>query len=360
MTWRTRLAAALACALWAVSGSSAQAQYPAGFGSYGWGGWGGTVQGDVARGLGVFAMGAGVYNQRTAVANSINTDTVMRWNQYMHLSQMERNRRFWARQDRSVAATNQAREAIQDRLRNNPQQSDVFSGDALNVALDEINDPRVYAMALSAANIKIGGENVRQIPFQYAAAGITMSIHQLASGDFPAPLLTPEFAADRKAIKALDQEILQQIDDGKAPNPETVAKLLAVILAAEEKAAMIQPANGLAAKQASRFLMALHGLVVMLKTPEFDKYLAGVETRPETTLGELLRFMSAFNLRFSPATTPQQRQIYSSLYPKLVTLRDQVAPTLATAQATKVTGTEPGDFFSSMSLDDLSKPAPKP
>src|SRR5262249_3829406 len=78
--------------LWAVmltsalvvqgGGASAQYGYPVGYGAYGWGGWGGggeTVQGSIARGLGVFAAGAGQYNQQTAIANSINTDTVMRW-----------------------------------------------------------------------------------------------------------------------------------------------------------------------------------------------------------------------------------------------------------------------------------------
>ena len=50
----------------------------------------------MARGLGVYAAGAGYYNQQTAVARSINTDTVMRWNEYVYESQMESNRIYWA------------------------------------------------------------------------------------------------------------------------------------------------------------------------------------------------------------------------------------------------------------------------
>ena len=54
-----------------------------------------------------------------------------------------------------------------------------------------------------------------------------------------------------------------------------------------------------------------------------------MEKRPDATLGELLGFMNAFNLRFGPATTPKQKEVYDSLYPKLVDLRNQIAPALA-------------------------------
>ncbi len=67
MLWVRRLFVMLAVV--AVPGTSAHAQffYPGGYGGWGWNGWGGrrrTVQGDVARGLGMFAEGAGIYNQQ--------------------------------------------------------------------------------------------------------------------------------------------------------------------------------------------------------------------------------------------------------------------------------------------------------
>src|SRR5262249_34413257 len=130
-------------------------------------GGGATVQGDVARGLGAFAAGAGVYNQQTAVANSINTDTVMRWNQYMWLSQQEASRRERMRMAERRYGNTKAHEQIYQRLRNNPEARDVASGDALNVALLEINDPRVYTKALQSAKAKVGGALIRDIPFKY-------------------------------------------------------------------------------------------------------------------------------------------------------------------------------------------------
>ena len=112
-----------------------------------------------------------------------------------------------------------------------------------NAALDEIDDPRVYAKALQGAKVKIGGENIRQIPFRYASAAITFSIHQLTKGPLPASLQTPEFEVDREAFSALDQQITEQIAEGKEPDPATVEKLIAVIYAAEEKAARLLPRN---------------------------------------------------------------------------------------------------------------------
>lgn len=363
MIRRSRLAVAVVCLLGAVPCTSARAQwgYPGGFGGFGWEGWGvGTAEGDLARGLGAFAAAAGFYNKQSAVANAIDTDTVMRWNQYVHESQMNANRMRRERLAGARARNTRLTDEIQTRLRDNPERRDVHRGDALNVALDEINDPRVYTMALRGAKVRIGGELIRHIPFRYNAAAITVGIHQLATGELPAALRRPEFEPDREAIKALDQQITQQVEDDKEPDPATVKKLLGAIYAAEEKAARILPGNSLELKQADKFLKALHGLVAMLKAPAVDDYLAGVDKRPNATLGELLRFMSAFNLRFGPTTMPQQKEIYSALYPRLVKLRNQVAPALAASAAPRASGHEAEDFFSLMSFEDLQKKAPRP
>ncbi len=187
-----------------------------------------------------------------------------------------------------------------------------------------------------------------------------MSIHQLVKGGPPKALQTPAFAADRETIKALGQQIRKQIEEDKTPDKETIDKMLAAINQAENKAAKLLPANSKDRVEADKFLKALHGLIAMMETPALDLLLAGVENRPEATLGELLGFMNAFNLRFGAATTPVQREAYDSLYPKLVELRNQIAPALAAAAPTKTTGEEPGEFFSGMDYKDLQKRAPAP
>ncbi len=364
MIRRYRFALGLVCVLSALLGSPAQAQffgYPGGFGGFGWEGWGvGTVEGDLATGMGVFAAGEGFYNKMSAIGHAIDTDTIIRWNEYVHEARLESLRNLVAKRasdrERSAAAT----AGILKRLRDNPEARDVHSGDALNIALEEINNPRVYGRSLKAGKIKIGGDTIRNIPFRYAAAAIEVSIHHLATGKMPAALMGPELEADRVALKALDQQLMEQVGDDKDPDPATVKKLLEEIYAFEEKAAKVLTGSALERTQAERYLKALHGLVAMLNAPALDSALSGVDKRPDATLSELIRFMGAYNLRFGAASTAAQRAIYRSLYPQLVQLRDEVAPALASAKAPESTGTEAEEFFSVMTDADLHKKSPKP
>jgi len=202
---------------------------------------------------------------------------------------------------------------------------------------------------------------IRDIPFRYAPAGICTSIHQLVQNPPPPALMTSDFDEDRAAFKGLGKELKKDIEEGEQPNPETVKKALAVINTAEAKADRILPRNTKDRNDVDKYLKSLHGLLAMLQTPALNVLLSGVEKHPDATLGDLLSFMSAFNLRFGEATTPRQRIIYQTLYPRLVDLRDQVAPALASAPpAPKTDGTAVGEFFSGMGYDDLQKKAPPP
>jgi hypothetical protein len=348
-----------------VQGSAVRAQwgYPGGFGGWGWGGWGGgsTPQGDMAMGLGMFAMGAGMYNEKTAVADSINTDTIMRWNEYMYESAVNAGRIQRARQAKRRENVIETADATQKRLRENPDQRDIFRGDALNVALEEISNPRVYMKALSNAKIKIGGDTIRDIPFQYAAAAITTSLDQVMRGTPPAALLTDDFAEDRAEFRKLRALIREDIEEGITPDRATVQKAIAVVNAAEAKLETLVPRNSRDRVAADRFLKSVHGILVMLDTPAMNVILAGVENRPDATLGELLNFMNAFNLRFGVADSPRQRMIYGDLFPKLAALRTQVAAGLAPEPPkSTASGDAPGNFFSGMDYADLRKKAPPP
>src|SRR4051794_31949265 len=96
----TRAVLVVAAVLTAAGEARAQYGYgyPRGYGGYGWGGWGSTAPSSMARGMGVFAMGRGMYNQQTAMARSMNANTAMRWNQFMFQGQQAMNRRYAARQ----------------------------------------------------------------------------------------------------------------------------------------------------------------------------------------------------------------------------------------------------------------------
>jgi hypothetical protein len=353
----------LAFALAAGHAAEARAQwgYPGGFGMFGWGGWGAdTPEGSLARGMGAFAEGAGFYNKSTAIADSINLDTVIRFNEYIYESNLEATRRYRARIAGQSARTNEALDKIQARLRNSPEARDIASGDALNAAVDEIDDPRAYGRNLQGSKVKIAGETIRNIPFRYAPGAITVSIHRLSQEPPPKGMMTADFDSDRAALTSVSQEIRNDLDSGERPKPENIKKARAVINAAEANAERLLSRNTRERTEVDRYLKALHGLVGMLDTPALDVILSGVEKRPEVTLGQLLAFMDSFNLRFGPTTTPQQRTLYRELYPKLVDLRNEVAPILAGMPARHPQTTALTDFFSKMDFKDLQKKAPAP
>jgi hypothetical protein len=363
MRRKTRWLPILAFAIAAGHGATARAQwgYPGAFGMCAWGGWGAdTPEGSIARGMGAYMEGAGFYNKATAIADSINLDTVIRFNEYIYESNKEANRQYQARQAGQSARTNAELDKIQARLRNNPEQRDVFMGDALNVAVDEIDNPRVYGRTLKGSKVKVGSDTIRNIPFRYAPGAITISIHRLSQEPPPKGMMTPDFDADRAALKSIGQEIRNDLSSSDRPRPEIISKARAAINAAEANAEKFLPRNTRDRNEVDRYLKALHGLIGMLDSPALDVILAGVDKRPEATLGELLAFMDAFNLRFGQATTPRQRVVYQELYTKLVALRDEVAPILAASAARQPQASAVADFFSKMDINDLQKHAPAP
>jgi hypothetical protein len=368
--WAVAVASALV-----IQGGAASAQfyYPPGYGGAGWGGWGGggeTVAGSNARGLGVLAAGAGVYNQQTAQANAINTQTAMQWNEYIWESQQLTNARYAERMAAQRAQVNTTASATQKRLRDNPTESDIMRGDALNVALDEITNPKVYVKALSGASTKFAGNMIRELPFQYASAALTTSFDDLTQNGPPELLKSSEFDADRTALRELRPKLREQAESGEKIDPALIAQAKKLIKSMDATLKgnpdkFTRGSNDFRA--ADNFLKAAYGLVTMLESPAIDVLLSGVENRPNTTVGDLLGFMNAFNLRFGNAKTPAQRMAYSNLYPVLDSLRDQVAqaglePTTAIS---KKNTQHPVKFFQGMDYSHLDAkrgvpPAPAP
>ncbi|WP_435008559.1 hypothetical protein P12x_005767 [Tundrisphaera lichenicola] len=363
MTCNYRWIGAVAVGL-ALTGTPARAQFYGG--GYWGGGYGGgqTPQGDMARGAGVYAMGAGQYNLDTSQARSINADTAMRWNQYIYDSRVQSAKVWHAKMARDEKRSQADFNAIRTRLRDNPTTVDISRGDALNVVLDEMMDPRGFSKSVYYGHkVKLGGDMIRNIPFSYASAAISTSVHQLMDGGPPPSLKTPEFAKDRVEIKAVADELRKQGADGGKHDPATIDKLQAMLVDLQKKVETVYPRNSSQRNEATKYLKAAHGLASMLETPAVNVLLAGVENRPEATLGDLLGFMAAYNLRFGAATTPAQRQIYTTLYPMLTKLRDDSADpnATATAAATPVDANAPADAFEGVGYNNDEKaPMPPP
>lgn len=350
-----RLALAVAAFL-ATAIGEARAQYYPGYGGFGWGGWGGggTPQGNIARGLGFYEMGAGAYNEETAVANSVNADTVLRWNQYLWQSQQEANRREYLRMARRQQRDSATGDLIYKRLRDNPTERDISEGNALNVILEQLTDPRIHSSALRLANEPIKSEVIKTIPFENASEGITLSLNQLAANEtWPLALQGEKFAAERQAYQQSIAQVLKEDEEGQI-SARALADVRASISRLRTKLAANRPADRTQLVQADNYVKTLAGMSRMLENPQTEKILAELAKVPNTTLGGLLGFMHTYNLRFGAATTPEQRAVYVTLYPMMVAHRDKV---VKDAGLTDAPGSQnrnhPTDFFQGMQLEHL-------
>jgi hypothetical protein len=332
-----------------MSSISAQAQYGryGGYGGYGggWGGWGGTAQGSIARGMGMFGMGAGMYNVGTAEARSMNTNTAMRWNSAVWQGQMVKNRMYQATVKAGQQRAIKLDKEIQDRLRNHPETRDITDGDALNVLLDTLLNPALADRSLQYIKTPLRPEAIADIPFEVATEGMTVCLDSMTmDGQWPIALRDEAFSTQREALRKAVQDALKQDEQGNL-EPETVSAVGTAInnlrLAFEKRVPQDSPDY----IPARNRLKAMAGLTKMLDSSKIEKVLAELEDYQGSTLGDLLGFMQAFNLRFGPANSYRQRQIYTKLYPMLA---EQANGNLATsaggvaAAATSAVGTVEG------------------
>jgi hypothetical protein len=361
---RLRLASVvLVTALAALAARPAQAQYfyPYGYGGYGWGGWSAAAgYGLQARGLGWLAAGEGAYNLQTAEARAINVNTNMQLNEYMYDSILQRDRRLYEIKARENKDYIDAADQLQDRIRNSPTPDDINSGDALNLALDELLDPRyASSVAQAAESVPIDATLIRNIPFENAVDAVAYCLDEITSEDPPEALSGSAFADDVAAYRAITAEINKEVAQTRKVNPETVRKFRDVLKRIDDKVETTNDLDAAKRADANRHLRALMGLASMLDGPSLDVYLAGLGDVKSVTLSKLLAFMQAFNLRFGVAQDPTQRQVYATLYPLLVQVRQQVfkegtgtlplgAPPLPNRTA------RPRAFFNGMSTKELA------
>jgi len=312
----------------------------------------------MARGLALYDVDLGAAREETAAANAINEKTVQDWNQYLWLSQQEANRRAHLRRVRQMRRDAQSGDAVSNRIRNQPTPDDIESGAALNVVLDQLTDPRIQSSALRLGTTPIDSKVIKNIPFQSASAAIALSLDQMtAQGELPLALQGEKFGPERLEYQQAIDQALQESEQGDISQAtlqrvdKAVAQLHAKLRA--------NPSDDRAAQSdAENYVRTLYGMTRLLRSPQIDKVLGELDKVPQTTLGNLLGFMHAYNLRFGDATTPAQREIYQNLYPPMVALRDRVVKEAGTDQASTTARDSRGrpiDFFQGMSLEHLSR-----
>jgi hypothetical protein len=288
--------------------------------------------------MGAFAADEGVYQYDQAVANRLNAATISGINETLWQAQQQANLRERERRNRRAAlidATQKKAQATVQRLRQDPTHDDIESGAAMNAILDELSNPKVMAgSTLSRANAKLDARLIRDIPFRDATEAITITLSQLTDEkSWPASLRDSKFDAERQAYTKAVADALEEDKNGEL-SKATVQQVRDKINVLYRRVGEVIPAT----KQpdhleAMNYLKGLAGFTRMLEKPKVEQVLAELSKIDQTSVGNLIAFMHAYNLRFGAADTPAQKKAYLQLYPLLVSTRDQLVgkPTEATA-----------------------------
>lgn len=331
----------MALALAAV-GPAAHGQW---YGGYGWGGWGGssTVGGDVARGMGVYAAGAGQYNLNTAQARSINTQTMMNYNEYMYESIQIAHQRYYDKVAKQKEARNISIQEIEQRHLYAPTEADVISGDALNAILIQLSNPSVPHSVLDTAgtDLKMTGEMVKVLPLKFAQKGVIVSVDRLSVKDgWPLSLEGEAFKPLRSRYEALVAEARELPEDQVFPD-EKIVEAISLIAQMQKLAAdqlSKQQLTGPEYAEAERFLKPLAGMLQAARQPDLRKMLRQAAEKPSIPIANAVAFMKIFNLQFGPAKSPEEKALYTTaLYPMFRELRDRVERELRTKLDTPTT-----------------------
>jgi hypothetical protein len=283
-------------------------------------GYAGLVNAEAAR------IGAlGTFNLNRAHADAIDSSTMMAWNEYIWGCLNEENRRSLAaraeRRKRLISLYNARRE----RIANNPVELDLMNGDALNMLLEQLSNPKIHPAILRKKGEAIPGETIQRCAFHYPSIGRTISLGRLTVRDgWPPALRGQSFAQERAAYHKAVETAMEQNLAGKL-SLETFRSLQKTVEALKVKfKATSPPTQDDDFVQAKTFLDDLDEVVAPLHDQDGEAVLAGVDRYAGTTVGDAVTFLQRFNLRFAPALTPDERESYHLLYATMLHLRNRI------------------------------------
>jgi len=295
--------------------SSAHAQwvYPGGYGGYGMSQWGADPAAGYMAGLGSYARGMGVYELEKAKADSINVDTMVKWNKALRARQ-----RALREEDRKKAIKRESdREA---RL----EQMELRDGTTLNNLLMQIFDSDPASLKSGRARTPLSAGAIREIPFEWDSEAITSCIDQMTGKDsLPGALMDPKYVDERNALHAAVVPALEE--DAKGTVSKATCKKINDAVTSfrsrfKKNSADFEPGY----QDALDYFTTMASLTRLLNDPAMKAFLAKLDENEQRTVGQLVGFMNSHNLRFGPATSDRQVEIYARLVPILTAIRDDL------------------------------------
>ncbi len=327
------------CLILSMSGREARAQWGYGYGGWGWGGWGAaTPQSAALQGAGYYAMGAGMYNLNTAQARSINAQTAMQWNDYVAQVTHESARIHEMRVHSEFQKNQRLYDDWKNRLRNSPGRVEIEDGSALNVALDDLTNPRLGSSALRAASAPVPASLIAEVPFVNNAERVTLMLDHMRQGvKWPAALEGERFSDAKKMFDEIraDPQGSRRERRGLAQDPANRRGARQLPPGQGDRPAALRPARPAGGPEVP------HDLPEPPEPAEEAGYPAR-DDRAEEGPGHDDRQPPGLHALFQPpvrrANTLKEKQAYSRLFEVLDQTRDQILAeakldSTATAQA---------------------------
>lgn len=338
-TCGTGLILALAAASAATAGPW---NYPGRYGRWGWRGWGYSPFGMMA-GMGAYARGEGTYFLDLQKAGERESKALQQWNASLARARQAQ----WA-------AFQKQQGAIQAQANAEAGEKSLLNGDALNTVLFQILAFDPDSQRAAAAQAPISQDVVRDIPYEAATESFTVCLDQLTGLDrWPSPLDDALFDADRQAVIAAVDAAMAADRKGAVP-AETLKALRAKVAALRAKFEKEIDPSDPNYGDAEAFLKSLAGLAGMLETPPLKVFLDELNAiNGPTTIGNLIAFMSAFNLKFGPAQTDRQQLIYRQLGPILEQVSQDIGKNLPPPPAEADLSQSARQVFRDFSWQDL-------
>ena len=290
---------------------------------------GSTPQGDYLRGVGVASYGIGVGDYFQAGANSINTNTAIRLNEYIYESLMHENQMSAEHRAAMAQREKDLYGKLRDRIMKSPEARDVGNGDALNALLDRLNGPAISESALKYEAIPLSVEEVKRIPFKLAEKGVkSFSMQRLtAKGTkhWPNAFQDAQFARERRGYElALDNALEQQYKG--AMQISAIEALGKAVDALDDR---LKEVVGVGADklylEARDRLKEMRETIEMLKRHAVERALGDLDRYSGTTVNDLRRFMRDHDLQFASASNPEEKSLFPDLYAKLKMQLDKVS-----------------------------------
>ncbi len=315
-----------------------------------------TIDGDILRGQGKFAEGAGWYNVNTARANAINVSAMRNYNEEVRLNY--RNRvMFWAeKREGKKLSTEEAQkraDARLEELRNNPSNDDIRSGEAINILVGFLSDSGINPQDWQDKTVKLpAGATIKDIVFHHYPKKmapnemkVTVALSRLGKDvEWPIFLNNAAFDSERAAYVNAVSMVKRTVLSNKF-EPNQIKALNNSLDKLKEKIESSLDAKGGYRSQGKEFHTELANATKLFEASNIDwaKYiLQETDQYDATTVEQLIAFMRQYRLLFAAADSPRSTKLYNDLF---VSMKKQ----------SSVLSVEPGRM-EAVRID----PAPKP